>query len=96
MCRPSRTIRDGLQKTQCTKRILRTYYLKTVPYMQEGIYNLSGKGRKGERTRIRAGRTVKSQSHTSECRRIVKSQAEQVRLLSHAMTVYKKFIVSTT
>ena len=39
-------------------------------------------GRKGERTRIRAGRTDKSQSHTSEWRRTVKSQAELVRLLS--------------
>ena len=39
-------------------------------------------GRKGERTRIRAGRTAKTQSHTSEWRRIVKSQAELVRLLS--------------
>ena len=39
-------------------------------------------GRKGERTRIRAGWTDKSQSHTSEWRRTVKSQAELVRLLS--------------
>ena len=39
-------------------------------------------GRKGERTRIRANRTAQPQSHTSERRCVVKSQAELVRLLS--------------
>ena len=38
--------------------------------------------RKGERTRIRANRTAKPQSHTPERRCVVKSQAELVRLLS--------------
>ncbi|MBR0067971.1 MAG: hypothetical protein IJQ00_10265, partial [Kiritimatiellae bacterium] len=36
----------------------------------------------GERTRIRANRTAQPQSHTPERRRVVKSQAELVRLLS--------------
>ena len=53
--------------------------------------------RKGERTRIRANRTAKPQSHTPERRRVVKSQAELVRLLSRWCVYFRalrKFFMS--
>ena len=52
--------------------------------------------RKGERTRIRASRTAQPQSHTPERRRVVKSQAELVRLLSRWCVYFRALQIEKT